>query len=459
MKNIIKTAIAALAAALGLSACSETEIGDYINLSVETYTFNSGSDSLVVTVETNAPEWTAAVQSPFISLGTKTGTSIVISVEPNGSDEYLNGTVRFAAGTAEETLNISQAPKSYIGPFKDLPIQSMGAMSRNGKYYAWINTYLISENDWDDECFIMNLETGEITEMPVEPCIWTDTEGYYDSCLAISDDGRTMILEHKGSMITELYVDGERVTLNCQPGYYNPWITGISADGSVIVGGVKKENDMNFTTFPCKWVNGEHIILDMPETDAIGWPMTNGVYLRGCSADGSVIFGSEWQTFGVVYYKDDRLYNIGIENSEAEGESVPTIIYMQASSHNMSPSGKYFGATYRLDGVDYPCRINTQTGTFEYLENAANCGGSCATDDGLLFGCTPTYMATSGVVCDFNAGTTESLSDYMQRVHGLNVSNDRWVEQISSDGRAMGGRHYTFTALGAQYPYWFMSVD
>ena len=216
---------------------------------------------------------------------------------------------------------------------------------------------------------------------------------------------------------------------------------------------------MNFTTFPCKWVNGEHIILDMPETDAIGWPMTNGVYLRGCSADGSVIFGSEWQTFGVVYYKDDRLYNIGIENSEAEGESVPTIIYMQASSHNMSPSGKYFGATYRLDGVDYPCRINTQTGTFEYLENAANCGGSCATDDGLLFGCTPTYMATSGVVCDFNAGTTESLSDYMQRVHGLNVSNDRWVEQISSDGRAMGGRHYTFTALGAQYPYWFMSVD
>lgn len=462
MKNIIRPAVAAIAAACGLASCSETTINDYINLSVETYTFNSaGSDSLVVTVETNAGEWSAESQSAFIHLGTKTENTIVVTVDPNGEEEYLSGTVHFTAGTAEETLNVSQTPMSFRGIFKDFPMQSMGTLSRNGKYYAWVNTYLISENDWDDECFIMDLETGEVTEIPLEPCIGADgSSGYYDSVLAISDDGRTLIMEHKGNQITNLYVDGEEVPMNCADGYYNPWITGISADGSVVVGSCKKDGDMNFTSYPCKWENGEHIILDMPETDAEGRPLLNGVYLRGCSADGSVIFGSEWQTFGVVYYKGDRLYNIGIENSYSPGEgSIPTIIYMEASYNNMSPSGKYFGATYRLDGVDYPCRINTETGIFEYMENSPNCGGTCATDDGLLFGVTPTLMSTSGIVCDFNAGTSEPLTDYISRTHGISISSDRWVDAISSDGKVMGGRRYTFTALGAQYPYWFMSVD
>ena len=456
MKNTTY-AITILALLLVLPSCNKEAGLDYINLSVVEYTFDyTGDDSVAVVVETNAGEWEAVPSKDFIHVR-KAGDTAYIRVDENNTENSLGGKILFSAGTAKSDLAVYQIPALFRGTFMDFWPTRKGSISKNGKYLAYVNTFLINENDFDDECFVLDFETGEVREIELEiPSIG----GIYDHVFAISDDGRVLIIGSESGVTNELYVDGIRTPVSCRPGYSSPWITGMSADGNVIVGGCVEDGSVYNAAVPCKWVNGEHVILDMPERDAAGNPLWNGVYLRGCSADGSVIFGSEWNTFGLVYYKDEKLHNVGIENSEAGSDgSVKSIIYIHASYGNISNSGRYITAIYTKDGVDYPALVDTETGIFRYMESAANCGGAAVTDDAVVFGFTPTMLSSSGFVSDFNTGVTESLSEWMRRVHGISISDNRWVERISSDGKTMQGRKVRTSALGTQFPHWFINID
>lgn len=308
---------------------------------------------------------------------------------------------------------------------------------------------------------MIDFTTGDTTEIDLE----TPPEGNetYDSVGAISDDGRTLIIENKMGVVADIYIDGVRTPLSCQPGYSRPWPTGMSADGSVIVGSCSIDDAEFYKVAPCKWVNGEQTILDMPELNAGGLPLENGVYLRGCSSDGSVIYGSEWDSFGLVYYKDDRMFNIGVDNSEAvntgTGIEVVTIPYLEASYNNVSHNGKWIVCNYRLDGVVYPFRVDTETGSFEYLESARDCGTATVTDDGIVFGYSPATNAAYGVVIDFNAGTTETIDAWMERVHGITVSSDRWIDQVGDNGKSFAGKKISVTPLGLQSLWWYMVTD
>ena len=67
MKSSIKYAMIAAAAIFCIASCTTENNKDYINLSVEAYTFSyTGEDSITVTVNTNAGEWTATTNNDFI---------------------------------------------------------------------------------------------------------------------------------------------------------------------------------------------------------------------------------------------------------------------------------------------------------------------------------------------------------------------------------------------------------
>ncbi len=381
--------------------------------------------------------------------------------DENNAEEQRTGSVKFANGTAEATFNVSQLPAMFRSSFREFDNSVMGALSKNGRYYAYLRVYNVGGDVFDDECFVIDFTTGDTTEIDLE----TPPEGNetYDSVGAISDDGRTLIIENKMGVVADIYIDGGRTPLSCQPGYSRPWPTGMSADGSVIVGSCSIDDAEFYKVAPCKWVNGEQTILDMPELNAGGLPLENGVYLRGCSSDGSVIYGSEWDSFGLVYYKDDRMFNIGVDNSEAvntgTGIEVVTNPYLEASYNNVSHNGKWIVCNYRLDGVVYPFRVDTETGSFEYLESARDCGTATVTDDGIVFGYSPATNAAYGVVIDFNAGTTETIDAWMERVHGITVSSDRWIDQVGDNGKSFAGKKISVTPLGLQSLWWYMVTD
>ena len=67
--------------------------------------------------------------------------------------------------------------------------------------------------------------------------------------------------------------------------------------------------------------------------------------------------------------------------------------------------------------------------------------------------------AMSGVVLDFDAQTQESLSDWMKRVKGIEITNDRWINQISTNGKAMAGVDVDVTPLGIQNRCWYCVVE
>ena len=463
LRKITAGRIAACAALFSLMmisvSCTESLEQEFINLSVNEYTFDhTGNEILMVKVTTNAGEWEAETADSFITIERHGKDSIEVTAKPNDSNNSLHGQIVFRAGNVENELRIEQMPAMFKGTFMDLPVTCIGTLSRNGRYYAYVNTILQSDGTYDDIVVIMDFETGETSSF--DPPVCDGGEGIYDSAAAISDDGRSMILEHRGNSLSQLIVDGEKVKLGCRTGYYSPYIANFSADGSVVVGSCKREGDPNRSEIPCKWVNGEHIILEMPETDALGIELYNGVYLRGCSDDGSVIFGSEWSTFGLVYYKDDVMYNIGIDNCELDTDgSIESLIYMKASRNNISPDGKYITTTYRKGGIVYPVLINTVTNTFKYMESAPDCGGCAVTDEGLVFCATPATLASSGTVIDFNTGDIMTVEEWFLSEKGIILSNSRWVDQISTDGKLFGGRKFQSNNAGIQYPYWFIRVE
>ena len=458
MKSSIKYAMIAAAAIFCIASCTTENNKDYINLSVEAYTFSyTGEDSITVTVNTNAGEWTATTNNDFIQIGEKTDNSVVISVLPNTTDEQLSGTVNFTAGTATATFIVTQLESMFRSSYRQFDNKSIGVMSRNGRYYAYVTVYSPDGTNFDDQCYIVDFLTGEETEFALEEP--GQGVGYYDSVQAISDDGKTLILGNTLAVLTELYVNGERIPVSCEPGYSNPYLQNMSADGSVIVGAVTDDNADFYFVAPSVWINGEQTILSTPEYNALGQELACGVYLRGCSDDGSIIFGSEWDTYGLVYYKNDRMYNIGVENSEVSGNEVVTIPYLEASFFNISPNGKYIVCNYRKNGAEYPFRVNTETGQFSYLSAGSGCAAATVDDNGLVFGYTPVMNAMSGVVLDFDAQTQESLSDWMQRVKGIEITNDRWINQISTNGKAMAGVDVDVTPLGIQNRCWYCVVE
>lgn len=460
MRLNIKSIILA-AGFLAVFSCQKNEIEDYLNLSVYSYTFaNDGSDSVVVEVNTNLSGWTVQSSDESVSAEQIDECRAVVKMLPNTTNAYLEGSVKFCAGDMEKVMSVRQLPSSFDGIFKVFPLTTMGAMSRNGKWYAYIDRPMGDDGKYYSYGKIINLETGEEKDIDIPE--GTESE-FFDCLRAVSDDGKFVLCcDGRGGPLSEVMSveDGSFIQMQLPEGYSVRMLQNMSSDASVVIGSCRNMN--NGMWEPFKWVNGEPIALDYPETDAYGVP-TYAVYPRGCSDDGSIIYGSEWSSFGLIYWKDDRMYNIGIDNSTVsviDGGQFANIIRLQAAYGNISPSGKYIVSNYRDytsgSGIESPVRINTETGVFEILEGV-DCGGNTVTDEGLVFGAAPATMSSGGAVVDFEKGTSVPLVEYMESNYGLVLGDFYWVNHVSPDQKAFAGRCVVMTGFGPRNPYWFVS--
>jgi uncharacterized membrane protein len=122
------------------------------------------------------------------------------------------------------------------------------------------------------------------------------------------------------------------------------WPTGISADGSVVVGGGSKSldtrPDTRFTARhpACRWENGELSVLNTPEG------MQSVAY--DVSADGSVVVGAMYYV-GVFYSysRAVRWTQAGIEDLNQTYADLLRDGSILESAHAVSPDGRYIVGT------------------------------------------------------------------------------------------------------------------
>lgn len=440
-------------------ACTQVEQDDFLRLSINAYAFESSAkDSVVVHVFSSSDDWSAVAEGDFITIGERVGDSIVVKAKPNSTNEMLKGQVVFTSATQTAILSLMQLPNAFRGVFKVLSMTARGAMSRNGEWYVYVEVTL-EESKWVARSYRINLITGEEEEIDMPQ----RDGGYYDQVAAVSDDGLSILYQYGGNPISVVTRNGEPLDLPAPEGYKNPDYFNMSADGSVVVG-CCQTTDGSLRQMPFKWVNGEPVALDYQEYDVFN-QIRVSTYVRGCSDDGSVIYGSEWTTFGLMYWKDDKLYSISKDNAEIVtiGDRVfANEVMLQADAWNVSPNGKYIATWFRDhdeggNKIDYPVLINTETNTYDVLYEAPDNAPCTVTNDGLVFGASPATMSQSGMVHDFKTRESIGFAQWIEQNYGFIMNENCWCKIASPDMKSFAGRNIESFASGPQNLFWVLS--
>lgn len=287
---------------------------------------------------------------------------------------------------------------------------------------------------------IINLETGEETRYK------PSTE--YNGIRAVCDNGRMLSLT-QGSVGCILLVDGTETEIPIPASYETPVVTGFSADGNIMVGYAKEADSYCYR--PVKWTGMEPEILEIPETDMLGEAYFQGAMARGCSSDGSIIYGSEWDTQGFVYWDSEGMHFAAKETSVTRpidymGMTIEMPAYFKktAEGYSISQNGRYVAGTftdylpdengnYQVATVDYPAVYDTQADELTVFDDLAGYSAFFVDNNGNVFG----GMAGMGYILSESGALP--VDEWMQSNYGVTMSGDRYIMNLSDDGMRMGG--------------------
>ena len=450
MKKTIIYAFAGLLALSGVS-CSMEETTPFLRLSKTQFSFNAdGTDTCRIVVDCNG-SYTIENDTDWIFIEDDSEGNVRLTVSPNGESSFKNAKIAFVSGNERAEFAAEQLPYIFDGKFEYMYKCPGITISRNGKWMAGVESldgydYLVP--------FRTNLETQE-------------TDYYYDYkeynlAYGISDDGRTIIFADDMAATSDVMVDGEIVPLS-DPGDGGEYITkfqSLSADGSVIVGYLQ-EYDPNYITgsffIPCKWVDGEIEILESPEFNLWGTDILNGTMARSCSADGSVICGSEWDTFGAVVWEDGVMNYVGGDpefNEHVYDGSGNLAAWSGIITHSdrnrVSNSGRYIAFLYRDTGFSYyAAMMDLQTGRTEIGDIYGQTGGMVTNEGDFIYG------NLSGMHLDIDGNITP-LDEWYKSKFGITLSDDYIVTHISEDYKTISGMKVVQSVTGITYSPWYM---
>ncbi|HAD56584.1 MAG TPA: hypothetical protein DCG00_03810, partial [Alistipes sp.] len=232
---------------------------------------------------------------------------------------------------------------------------------------------------------------------------------------------------------------------------------------------------------PLKWVDGgTPEILPIPELNYRNEPYVSGVMARGCSADGSVIYGGTWDNLdnGMLYWKDGQVDWVGSDVREVRtvqvengvGEMIDYNIVngmtVTAELTNISPNGKWIAGTYRTEDFptprsyvqeQYPAFFNTETKTTTIVTDFGQGFGAHATDDGLGIILIGTFLPSSGIVYDIeNQVSLGSVQEWVLDNYHM-VIPMCYINYMTSDKSSMIGTVVEESALGPRTVSWYMA--
>lgn len=460
---------ACLLAAAAAAGCASKEESSQIYTSYSSYTFAAHESTLRIDVTSNRT-WTVEEDADWLEVTTTEADFAILKALENESGSDRSTVVVFRADGAEARVNIGQTAKTYSGKFVDVTEYDTPVFSRNGKYYATYSLEYLSDGMTAVTTpIIVNAFTGESRQI--------EGSSEYQRVAAVSDDGRIVAIDlNNGGMGgTAVEIDGQIQTLEV-PGYSSATVSAMSSDGSVMVGYAM---DMaNWSFVPVKWTDMQPEILELPQTNSAGQPLSNGAMARGCSGDGSVIYGSEWDYLGLVYWKGNELFFPGkdfaelkeviTENWWGDKEEITVICTIQktAEPYSISENGRYIAATFYdydinedkeiVAELNYPVIVDTESGDAHVIRTSnTNAAGVTADNDGLCFGGSPAMGITEGFVFDFRSGSATGMSEWMMNTYGVFIENNRMVVNISAGAEVISGWKVAESLLGTNYIGWY----
>lgn len=447
MKSITRL-LYMLCTVLLVSACNQDEeLTTDISLSTVSYTFNCQTSEVLEVRVTCAETWNFEPSEEWIVAEKAGEEQLNITVRNNKQNELRKGEIVISAGNARTAIAIEQLGKAFRGKLVDLTNYANAVMSRNGKYVAGTTSQYDDFGNLVTQVFLTNTQTNETVEVK-------GIDKDFDTVSAVSDDGNILILYHSSKLYSFVWENNSTYEAEVPEGFSQARIEAISADGKVMVG--YSQNTSTRKYVPLKWENRTVIQLELPENNAIGQPLNNGAMARGCSADGSVIYGSEWDIRGLIYWKDNTMHFLG-DYALEEGIGVIT---KSAEPTSISPNGKYLAAVFETEtGAGHPVKINTETGEVKILKEQCPDGAFITADNnGFYFGGTPSKGSSYGMVST-TADDIVSIDEWFEQTFGIALSNDRIIWQTDDCGKVYFGNKVVPTLLGIRYQPFYIVME
>lgn len=405
------------------TACETPTQYEYVRLSDAACTFLAdGNIPKAIEVAASGP-WSAETGASWLTV-TEEAEGIVLAAADNKADSERRTEITIACGQATARITVIQmAPEHRTNRYRILKTFDMGAvLSKNGRYAAGNVKTVRTDDVWENRPTVIDLETDEWIQLGPYPNSLFNIELPF----AISDEGTIFFLDANTSACVGFNLAGDYfLPANAEGHELLPSVQSISADGRIWVGwGLDDVLAFGGMYRPLKWTDGgTPEVLPVPELNFRNEPYVSGVMARGCSADGSVIYGSTWDNldYGMLYWKDGKVDWVGsdvrevrtvqIENSVGEmiDSNIVNGMICTAELTNISPNGRWIAGTYRTEDYPsprnyvqarYPAFFNTETGTTTIVKDFGEGSAAHVTDDGLGIILVGTFLPSSGIVYD-----------------------------------------------------------
>ena len=460
MKNRILTLLVGAATLLAISCSKDDASTNYVSLSDSVYSFNYSGGNVTVTVTTSESSWRAECSANWLTLA-QNGNTLEVNAVANTNPGDRSTEITIIAGHASATLQIFQNGNDNI------PViyrKMHGVPSINGHYEAGLTYPLPEAGDTGDTYYniiINDMRNDKL--LTFGP--YSKTQFPLVETLACDDNGNAYFTENLNGAVGPVWY------FNRQDGSLSPFDTFTiinQAIPNLAVGYKSEPGKTELEARPYKWVNGEPIRLETPETSCLG-ETEFSLLARGLSSDGKIIVGTEWvgtDMYATYWDESGKFHYIGEDVREPFSEEGfdlfgnPATIHLcngffnLADRYAISASGKWYAGWYRVQKLQddktqfensyYPAYYNFEEGKSYICWDFPGCRAIAVTDDGI--GIIATDLGPfSGdpELCDFYAidvqsGTLiSSAQDFIYNLYGIYIPQRTYIQAFSEDGKVM----------------------
>lgn len=467
-----------LFAALALSGC-QTESSDYIKLSEGGFSF-LGANNEPKTIEvTSNLSWTAKSLDETWLKVTSTSTSITLTVTDNETGVERSSEIVVTAGGLVKELIVNQMPKdSDFYRFRTLhnEFQLGNVISPSGKYIGGLKVGLDEEGNYVFYPTIIDIATDVRIEMGPYP---KDLLSLYGP-MAMTDQGELILHDESlSNFVFNVNTDTYKLVEDFDGS--RPSVSSTSADGKTWIGYVHSVSKN--LSMPMKWVNGVPELLPLPDKAVRGKDFHYGAQARGISADGSIIYGTEWENndYAMIYWdKQGNVHPVGKREItgviqrpdwDNDGElgdyNLIGCMVSWSGKTNISETGKYIAGTYHREflasdgktvvGEYCAAFYNTETDETILFEDLGDSSGLAVTDEGIGFVGIPSGPVASGTVVDVKNGTILGTSqEWALQRYGIHLP-DGYITYICAGGEVFMGMSIFVGALMPDNSYWYVA--
>ena len=462
------------------TACEIPTQYEYVRLSDAACTFLAdGNIPKAIEVAASGP-WSAETGASWLTV-TEEAEGIVLAAADNKADSERRTEITIACGQATAHITVIQmAPEHRTNRYRILKTFDMGAvLSKNGRNAAGNVKTVRTDDVWENRPTVIDIETDEWIQLGPYPNSLFNIELPF----AISDEGTIFFLDANTSACVGFNLAGDYfLPANAEGHELLPSVQSISADGRIWVGwGLDDVLAFGGMYRPLKWTDGgTPEVLPVPELNFRNEPYVSGVMARGCSADGSVIYGSTWDNldYGMLYWKDGKVDWVGsdvrevrtvqIENGIGEmiDYNIVNGMICTAELTNISPNGGWIAGTYRTEDYPsprnyvqarYPAFFNTETGTTTIVKDFGEGSAAHVTDDGLGIILVGTFLPSSGIVYDIeNQVSLGSVQEWVLDNYHM-VIPMCYITYMTPDKSSMIGSVIEYSELGPRVVSWYMA--